>query len=56
MTIPHLAWFLLLLACLAWYGLLTFYVAWHGGRDIIKMLERLSHTPESSPSADSSDP
>lgn len=61
MMIPHLLWFLLLVACLAWYGLLTVYITWHGGRDIIVMLERLSRTPESSspaatdrPPADSS--
>ena len=51
MTVPHVAWFLLLIACLAWYGLLTFYVTWHGGRDILKMLERLSRAPDSSPGA-----
>lgn len=51
MIIPQLLWFLLLVACLAWYGLLTVYVSWHGGRDILRMLDRLSREPESSPPA-----
>jgi hypothetical protein len=46
MNIPYLPWFLLLIACLAWYGSLTFSIAWHGGRDIVRMLERLGRKAE----------
>jgi hypothetical protein len=46
MNVPQLPWFLLLIACLVWYGTLTFSIAWHGGRDIVRMLERLGRKDE----------